>query len=119
MSWTHELEQFVPTGSLKKGRSYFQSRAVLIHETSASRVEATIKRGGAYSVVIETHEDETIVVSCTCSYYDDSNICKHIWATLLEAESKNRPKKRRRPEPAPPAVEKARKPRWKKACRTP
>jgi len=88
MSWTHELEQFVPTGSLKKGRSYFQSRAVLIREASASRVEAIIKRGGAYSVVIETHEDETIVVSCTCSYYDDSNICKHIWATLLEAESK-------------------------------
>jgi superfamily II DNA or RNA helicase len=89
MSWTHELEEFVPSGSLKKGRDYFQSRSVVIQQVSANRVEAIVRAGGQYSVVIETHdEEETVVASCTCKFYDDIKICKHIWATLLEAESK-------------------------------
>ena len=90
MSWTHELEQFVPTGSLKKGRNYFQSRAVLIRNVLPNRVEATVKGEGNYSVVIEVHRnDEMVVASCTCKFYENNiNICKHIWAAVLEAESK-------------------------------
>src|SRR5437667_8442940 len=46
MPWIRQLEQFVPPGSLTKGRNYFRSGAVEIHEASADRVEATVKGGG-------------------------------------------------------------------------
>jgi superfamily II DNA or RNA helicase len=88
MSWTHALEQFVPTGSLSKGRNYFRSRAVEIGNASEDRVEATVKGGGWYSVVLYLNVGkETVVASCTCPHYEDINLCKHIWATVLAAES--------------------------------
>jgi len=89
MSWIHALEQFVPTGSLSKGRNYFRSGAVQIEKASEDRLEATVKGGGWYSVVLYLDMgEETVVASCTCPHYEDINLCKHIWATVLAAESK-------------------------------
>jgi superfamily II DNA or RNA helicase len=87
MSWIHDLEQFVPSGSLSKGRHYFRSGAVLIDTASADRVEATVRGGGRYSVAVFVDE-AAVVVSCTCPHYGDGNLCKHIWAAVLAAESK-------------------------------
>src|SRR5262249_20661354 len=94
VSWTHQLQKFVPSGSLNKGQNYFRAGAVQIKSGSADRVEASVRGGGRQSVVLYldlTHE--TLVASCTCSYYDDLNICKHIWATVLAADSKEHLKK--------------------------
>ena len=86
MSWIHDLDQLVPSGSLNKGRNYFRSGGVQIDKGSADRVEATVWGGGRYSVVLYLDtEEETVVASCTCPHYDDINICKHIWAALLAA----------------------------------
>ena len=53
------------------------------------RVEATVKGGGRYFIVLDVDmEEETIVASCTCPHYDDAHLCKHIWAAVLAAESK-------------------------------
>lgn len=87
MLWIHELEQFIPSGSLSKGRYYFRSGAVQIGAVSADRVEAMVRGGGLYSV--EVYLDvETVVASCTCPHYDGGHLCKHIWAAILAAESK-------------------------------
>jgi len=88
MSWIRQLEQFVPSGSLTKGRNYFRSGAVEIHKASADRVEATVKGGGRYWVVLDLDVDlQAVVASCTCPHYDDGNLCKHIWASLEAAEA--------------------------------
>jgi superfamily II DNA or RNA helicase len=88
MSWIQELEKFIPSGSLSKGRNYFRSGAVYIESGSAHRVEATVKGGGTHAVVIDLEmEEDTVVACCTCPYYNDDNICKHIWAAMLAAES--------------------------------
>jgi len=88
LSWTVELEKQIPSGSLNKGRTYFRSGAVQIVKGSASDVVATVSGGGAHDVEINLlPEEETLVVCCTCSHYQGLNICKHIWATLLKAES--------------------------------
>ena len=88
MSWIRQLEQFVPSGSLTKGRNYFRSGAVEIHEASADRVEATVKGGGRYWVALDLDVDlQAVVASCTCPHYDDGNLCKHIWASLEAAEA--------------------------------
>src|SRR5262245_37804208 len=88
MSWSRKLEEDVPSGSLKKGRNYFLSGAVRTDRAETDRVEATVAGGGRYSVVLELWaQDEMLMASCTCPYYDDLNICKHIWAAILAAES--------------------------------
>src|SRR5438445_521883 len=88
MSWIRQLEQFVPPGSLTKGRNYFRSGAVEIHEASADRVEATVKGGGRYWVALDLDVDlQAVVASCTCPHYDDGNLCKHIWARHEAAEA--------------------------------
>src|SRR2546426_8518763 len=88
MSWTRKLEQFVPTGSLTKGRNHFRSGAVQIDDASEDRVEATVRGGGCYSVVLDLDiDEESLVASCTCPHYDGGNLCKHIWATVQAAES--------------------------------
>ena len=86
MSWTHELEKYIPSESLNKGRHYFRSGAVKIVKGSATSVVARVKGGFVYDVEIRlAAEEDTVVVSCTCPHYEDLNICKHIWATLLKA----------------------------------
>ena len=88
MSWTHELEKYIPSGSLNKGRNYFRSGLVEIVKGSATDVVARVKGGGAYDVEMRlAAEDDTVVVRCTCPHYEGLHICKHIWATLLKAES--------------------------------
>src|SRR6266571_3946515 len=66
MSWIRRLEQFVPSGSLTKGRNYFRSGAVEIHEASADRVEATVKGGGRYWVVLDLDVDLQEAASHQC-----------------------------------------------------
>lgn len=89
MSWIRDLESFVPSRSVNKGRNYFHTGRVEIDLVSAARVTATVRGGGLYSVVLDVDMDEgTVVASCTCPHYQDINLCKHIWATLLAAESK-------------------------------
>jgi superfamily II DNA or RNA helicase len=87
MSWIDDLKQFVPSGSLSKGLHCFRSGAVRIDAASADRVQATVRGGGLYTVVVFVDE-QAVVVSCTCPHYDDGNLCKHIWAAVLTAESK-------------------------------
>ena len=88
-SYIQELEEFVPTGSLSKGLNYFRSGAVQIDSAVPDCVRATVRGGGRYSVVLYVHvDDEILAASCTCSHYNDVNICKHIWAAVLAAESK-------------------------------
>src|SRR5207247_4737746 len=88
MPWIRQLEQLVPPGSLTKGRNYFRSGAVEIHKASADRMEATVKGGGRYWVVLDLDVDlQAVVASCTCPHYDDGNLCKHIWASFEAAEA--------------------------------
>jgi superfamily II DNA or RNA helicase len=50
--------------------------------------EATVVGTDIYYVDIDIH-DKGVFVCCTCPYYmDEWEPCKHIWATLLTAESK-------------------------------
>ena len=88
MSWIHKLEQFSSKASLAKGQDYFRSGAVQMEDFSADHVEATVRGGEWYSVILDLIvAEETLVASCTCPHYEDINLCKHIWATVIAAES--------------------------------
>jgi superfamily II DNA or RNA helicase len=70
-----------------RGREYFWSGAVTIHEGDAWYVNATVQGSRRYEVSL-SREKQGITAWCTCpSCEENLQVCKHIWATLLAAES--------------------------------
>src|SRR5215213_11599171 len=71
-----------------RGLAYFRSGAVKILEHSDFYVLAQVKGNLDYSVQLSLTVNSLDVV-CTCPYFADGEDCKHIWATMLAADSKN------------------------------
>jgi superfamily II DNA or RNA helicase len=83
---TRVLARDVPGGSRTKGRLYHLDGAVTRLEGSAWTARATVRGSHEYRVTIDRRAD-AFEASCECAYFfDRRTICKHIWATLLEAE---------------------------------
>src|SRR5215217_3553401 len=71
-----------------RGHAYFRAGAVKILEHSDSYVKAKVKGTLDYFVELSIGLNSLDVV-CTCPYFADGEDCKHIWATMLAADSKN------------------------------
>src|SRR5262245_32547888 len=83
---TRVLARDVPGGSRTKGRLYQLDGAVSRIEGDAWHVDATVRGSRDYRVRID-RDGDGFLASCECPYFfDRAEICKHIWATLLEAE---------------------------------
>jgi hypothetical protein len=71
-----------------RGLAYFRSGAVKILEHSDFYVLAQVKGNLEYSVQLSLTL-HSLDVACTCPYFAAGEDCKHIWATMLAADSKN------------------------------
>src|SRR5829696_7770668 len=71
-----------------RGLAYFRSGAVKILEHSDFYVRAQVEGTLDYFVEL-TLALNSLDVACTCPYFADGQDCKHIWATMLAADSKN------------------------------
>src|SRR6266550_3482344 len=71
-----------------RGFAYFRSNKVEILEHSESHVDARVKGSKIYLVRLKLG-NVSLDVSCTCPYFEAGEECKHIWATMLAADSKN------------------------------
>ena len=69
-----------------RGRQYHADGLVLLNYTSASEISATVRGTALYGVTIEVAPG-VLFAHCDCPYALDNGECKHIWATLLEADS--------------------------------
>ena len=71
-----------------RGLAYFRSGAVKILEHSdfylLAQVEGTLDYFVQLSLTLNS-----LNVACTCRYFAGGEDCKHIWATMLAADSKN------------------------------
>ena len=70
-----------------RGHGYYLRRLVRIEHGSAQRVEAVVRGSRAYDVEMEWAKGD-LSLYCTCPYFDTVGPCKHLWATVLAAESK-------------------------------
>ena len=53
-------------------------------------MRALVRGESEYEVVLDWEfSREQLAVCCTCPYYDEHAICKHIWATILAADMTN------------------------------
>src|SRR4051794_35620775 len=72
-----------------RGHEYFASGAVRDIHVADRAIVARVDGGQTYEVVLENQRNQ-LRVSCTCPFfYDSFEVCKHIWAAVLAAESRN------------------------------
>lgn len=79
-------DQFRPT-IRDRGHAYFRSNRVEILEHSESHIEARVTGSIDYFVRLKLNRS-SLGVACTCPYFDQGEDCKHIWATMLAADSR-------------------------------
>ena len=86
MSLTGKFSREFANRIRDRGLAYFKTHAVDIFEHSESQVVATVKGEREYLVSLALGR-VSLDVACTCPYFERGEECKHIWATMLEADS--------------------------------
>ena len=83
------LEEFEPDFDRtvqSRGREYFKRRAAKITAADDRHFEATVAGGNRYKVKVSWDEDGA-EYDCSCPFFRDrGEPCKHLWASLLQAE---------------------------------
>src|SRR4029453_14587887 len=69
-----------------RGHAYFRSNTVEILKHSESHLEALVQGTDDYRVRL-TPNPPSLRVAFTCPYFADGENCKHLWATMLAADS--------------------------------
>ncbi len=76
----------MPSEVRRRGAAYFRDGAVEIL-TNNGEIRAHVRGSRRYTTVLEPKGDQ-LTVFCDCPYFGDGGrVCKHIWATLLAAET--------------------------------
>lgn len=88
MTLSAVLARFFSSGVRNRGHQYFWRRAVRISYGSAERVQASVLGGQEYKTLLD-YADGKLAVSCECPYFMSGEVCKHLWATVLAAESRS------------------------------
>jgi superfamily II DNA or RNA helicase len=88
ISLPEALERDVSPKTRHKGRHYFLSGAVTSLDGNVDHITAVVEGTLPYGVSI-TREGDGFVGSCECPYFlDRLEICKHIWAAVLAADTR-------------------------------
>lgn len=88
MALTTHLFRYVDNKVRARGSSYFRDGAVDIIHGNKEEFQALVFGTDTYEVEIFRLED-AVHVTCTCPFFEGERVCcKHIWASLLAAESK-------------------------------
>lgn len=81
------LTDSFPAAIRGRGVDYYRRDAVDLVAGDSSEAHARVSGGDLYTVDLAL-TDDGLAVSCTCPYFEDAGLCKHIWATLLCAQDK-------------------------------
>ena len=78
------------SGVRSRGEQYFREDRVSLRSRGPSELQAFVHGESEYKVVLDWEfSREQLAVCCSCPYYDDHAVCKHIWATILAADAAN------------------------------
>src|SRR5436853_1315001 len=86
MSLTSKFSSEFDSAVRSRGHSYYKIGRVRITQGDNEEVVATVRGSENYRVTLSI-EGKTLVVFCSCPYFDQ-DVCKHIWATLTAAEAR-------------------------------
>jgi hypothetical protein len=82
-----DLRSYVAPGVRERGAALHGSGCVFINSADAFAVAAQVRGSRMYDVMLR-READTIFAFCDCPYFDSEGICKHIWATILSADTR-------------------------------
>jgi hypothetical protein len=86
MSQLNRLGRNVSQKIKTRGIQYFERNAVRIVFSDPDFVSAKVSGSQEYEVDLE-REGNAVIFSCDCPYFEDHReVCKHVWATLLQLE---------------------------------
>src|SRR4051794_17346999 len=88
MTLRSALERFVASGVRQRGVDYFRNGLVQVKESGPSSVKAVVIGSSPYDVRL-TRVKQWLRASCSCPYFEDHQTCKHVWATILAADTKH------------------------------
>lgn len=88
---TSRIEDLIPKWIRSRGSVYHRSNAVRFVRGDEGCIETMVQGSESYRVVLRVEEsEEALTCSCTCPYFTGNyEACKHIWATMLEAEGRH------------------------------
>src|SRR5215469_6167702 len=87
MNLSSRLAGDFPAGVRRRGEEYHWQKLVQIEKGSDTGVDATIRGSQQYEVEM-SWEPGALSVWCDCPYFESNGPCKHLWATILTAESR-------------------------------
>ncbi|OGV46893.1 MAG: hypothetical protein A2X46_15795 [Lentisphaerae bacterium GWF2_57_35] len=74
----------------QRGDGYFREQRVRIEKSDKNLLEAWVKGSKRYDILLTLKEeggDRVLYADCSCPYFEDIGLCKHVWATLLQADA--------------------------------
>ncbi len=71
-----------------RGEAYFWRGHVRVRLGSDREVEASVQGSRTYEVSLVWKEKGVLSVNCECEYFQSAGPCKHLWATILNADER-------------------------------
>ena len=75
-----------PRALRQRGANYFRSGRVHIDSGSAQHVSASVRGTEHYQVELARMR-HVVRARCTCPYFYEEDMCKHVWAVILAADA--------------------------------
>ena len=88
MSLAQALQNEFSAAVRSRGDDYFRSRRVRLVMTRPALLMAEVQGDDRYKVYLTPDGYEEYGAYCSCSTFEKFGACKHLWATLLEADSR-------------------------------
>ncbi len=78
-------------GVRTRGEKYVREKRVTFDALNVRGAVASVTGEGNYAVVLDwsSSADDILYASCSCPYFDDHCICKHLWAVLREIDARD------------------------------
>lgn len=85
---TKELEHIFLPVIRHRGRKYARSGRVKINRLEPDLIRSTVKGTVNYAVTVSLENDGSgrVRIGCTCPFFRQGIPCKHIWATICQAD---------------------------------
>ena len=86
-----KIKKLCGVTAFKKGKAYYQAEKVNLHsfQTGSSVIEASVKAGDDFDVLVKADPGGKIVATCTCPQIGFvQTYCQHIAAVLFAMEEK-------------------------------
>ncbi|MGH7624779.1 MAG: SNF2-related protein [Gemmatimonadaceae bacterium] len=86
MSIPTEIAALFSKPTRDRGAAYQRAGRVDITEVAHGKLSAEVHGTECYEVTVDVDESGTLDYACSCPFFPSALECKHVWATLLEAD---------------------------------